>query len=109
MFQSTHPHGVRPLAIQDKINNTRFNPRTHMGCDARKQHVEDQHQVSIHAPTWGATLKWLKTCEFGRFQSTHPHGVRPHIQQKAEYHIAKVYNLRRKTKRIILKEIKAKK
>lgn len=43
------------------------------------------------------------------FQSTHPHGVRPHIQQKAEYHIAKVYNLRRKTKRIILKEIKAKK
>lgn len=44
-----------------------------------------------------------------KFQSTHPHGVRPHIQQKAEYHIAKVYNLRRKTKRIILKEIKAKK
>ena len=43
------------------------------------------------------------------FQSTHPHGVRRHIQQKAEYHIAKVYNLRRKTKRIILKEIKAKK
>ena len=43
------------------------------------------------------------------FQSTHPHGVRPHIQQKAEYHIAKVYNLRSKTKRIILKEIKAKK
>ena len=44
-----------------------------------------------------------------KFQSTHPHGVRLHIQQKAEYHIAKVYNLRRKTKRIILKEIKAKK
>ena len=44
-----------------------------------------------------------------KFQSTHPYGVRLHIQQKAEYHIAKVYNLRRKTKRIILKEIKAKK
>ena len=46
---------------------------------------------------------------YRKFQSTHPHGVRRHIQQKAEYHIAKVYNLRRKTKRIILKEIKAKK
>ena len=43
------------------------------------------------------------------FQSTHPHGVRRRIQQKAEYHATKVYNLRERTKRIILKEIKAKK
>ena len=57
-------------------------------------------------------VRHLRTAKFlslSKFQSTHPHGVRLHIQQKAEYHIAKVYNLRRKTKRIILKEIKAKK
>ena len=89
MFQSTHPHGVRRAMVSE------------LGMlDA----------VSIHAPTWGATSILLSVYSLDfLFQSTHPHGVRPHIQQKAEYHIAKVYNLRRKTKRIILKEIKAKK
>lgn len=28
------------------------------------------------------------------FQSTHPRGVRPHIQQMSEYHITKVHYLR---------------
>ena len=103
-----------------------------MGCDVLAEAtVGADGEVSIHAPTWGAThylnnkpIRKMfqsthphgvrqKACRYEswqyKFQSTHPHGVRPHIQQKAEYHIAKVYNLRRKTKRIILKEIKAKK
>ena len=34
MFQSTHPHGVRLCtAFKRKFNVTRFNPRTHTGCD----------------------------------------------------------------------------
>ena len=37
------------------------------------------------------------------FQSTHPRGVRPRIQQKAEYHDAKVTLLRKITKKYILK------
>ena len=32
--------------------------------------------VSIHAPTWGATERGSVGDEDGAFQSTHPHGVR---------------------------------
>ena len=56
MFQSTHPHGVRP-----------FLPLfpTEMAC------------VSIHAPARGATSSSHVGLYLGSaFQSTHPHGVR---------------------------------
>ena len=33
--------------------------------------------VSIHAPARGATLLQVYHCLYKRFQSTHPHGVRP--------------------------------
>ena len=78
-FQSTHPRGVRrevrsyPWFISD------FNPRTHVGCDSlpgRCAHQWSRFQsthprgvrpkvkyppdgvqrISIHAPTWGATV-----------------------------------------------------
>ena len=54
-FQSTHPHGVRHPAspVVDVIT-----------------------QVSIHAPTWGATEVNLMDDDSVKFQSTHPHGVR---------------------------------
>ena len=32
-FQSTHPHGVRPLESTILYIRSRFNPRTHTGCD----------------------------------------------------------------------------
>ena len=54
MFQSTHPHGVRPLSTFKVSHYECFNPRTRMGCDIN--------------PT-------LSTITKG-FQSTHPHGVR---------------------------------
>ena len=54
-----------------------FNPRTHEWCDGRVPAVGRRHQVSIHAPTRGATeylcLQWHN---YERFQSTHPRGVR---------------------------------
>ena len=34
LFQSTHPHGVRRLLSIRHLYDGRFNPRTHMGCDA---------------------------------------------------------------------------
>ena len=34
-----------------------FNPRTHEGCDHVKSEVEAKSNVSIHAPTRGATVK----------------------------------------------------
>ena len=36
-----------------------FNPRTHVGCDQLTRDNALLQQVSIHAPTWGAT--WTST------------------------------------------------
>ena len=56
-FQSTHPRGVRRPAVTP-------------GAPA--------HQVSIHAPAWGATLAISNiNYRLDVFQSTHPRGVRP--------------------------------
>ena len=57
MFQSTHPHGVRPATtgLTDYRLNC-FNPRTHTGCDnPERVAVNNVRRVSIHAPTRGAT------------------------------------------------------
>ena len=105
MFQSTHPHGVRLLS-RISYNSSlsvsihaptrgatspplhlpavpcRFNPRTHTGCDRAELQVFYRVRVSIHAPTRGATKGvyycWCKKC---KFQSTHPHGVRPPFRE----------------------------
>ena len=54
-FQSTHPRGVRLDSTSETLGDTDFNPRTHVGCDAAIFNHKDQTQISIHAPTWGAT------------------------------------------------------
>ena len=55
-FQSTHPHGVRRYPYLFRFFSYGFNPRTHTGCDVRsKRGVSYLNQVSIHAPTRGAT------------------------------------------------------
>ena len=36
LFQSTHPHGVRPLRFPRLAPGGCFNPRTHMGCDFQR-------------------------------------------------------------------------
>ncbi len=78
MFQSTHPHGVRPperynfdyifnsfnprthtgcdLQLRATIYSpVCFNPRTHTGCDAAHLAGAGYLTVSIHAPTRDAT------------------------------------------------------
>ena len=77
-FQSTHPHGVRqPWGLINLSYTISFNPRTHMGCDFNGVLPKAQYGVSIHAPTWGATLRLVRYKLVLMFQSTHPHGVRP--------------------------------
>ena len=56
VFQSTHPHGVRQNAWFNTRQVGGFNPRTHMGCDGFVRSKHYLPYVSIHAPTWGATL-----------------------------------------------------
>ena len=89
--------GHKPFGI---LETGRFNPRSHMGSDvSRLVLVNPDAEVSIHAPTWGATdmqddidrfnevsihaPTWGAT-ELGTynafnqvFQSTLPHGERP--------------------------------
>ena len=78
-FQSTHPRRVRLNSTLSKKENKSFNPRTHVGCDWKKQ-----HEVGI--------LNWFQSthprrvrpsrsnakCRRARFQSTHPRRVRRH-------------------------------
>ena len=128
MFQSTHPHGVRHICTLEPLPPSGFNPRTHTGCDTikamrkrKRYRFQSTHPhgvrrtqiililmcndvsihaptrgattsganvgsatvVSIHAPTRGATLFYAGDTIDNKFQSTHPHGVR----QCAKLHI----------------------
>ena len=55
-YLSTHPRGVRRRTIALRCRNSRFNPRTHVGCDNLQFYFRRPLCVSIHAPMWGATL-----------------------------------------------------
>ena len=104
MFQSTHPHGVRPLAPALFFSSMCFNPRTRTGCDNFGTGIESYKEVSIHAPARGATAGgWFVSVDnkvsihapargatkmvlsgynIAKFQSTHPHGVRLVLQTR---------------------------
>ena len=56
-FQSTPPHGERPMPVSRIKAIVSFNPRPRMGSD-KKWEVTPMHaRVSIHAPAWGATCR----------------------------------------------------
>ena len=100
-FQSTHPRGVRParwycMACQDRVSihapawGATRRPRGHhellyvsihapaWGATEHRALYGSRYVVSIHAPAWGATLGMAAfLVQGGRFQSTHPRGVRP--------------------------------
>ena len=64
---------------KDRLNLYRyydFNPRTHVGCDPEIKSTVSSHNISIHAPTWGATYPKSLQQSPCLFQSTHPRGVR---------------------------------
>ena len=54
-----------------------FNPRPHMGGDLISTNGSTVRLVSIHAPTWGATVSGNNDGSHPWFQSTPPHGGRP--------------------------------
>ena len=81
VFQSTLPHGERHTDVNTQGKRSCFNPRSHMGSDLKtisvklptrgfnpRSHMGSDHSnkqngcnhtVSIHAPTWGATVHSL--------------------------------------------------
>ena len=55
-FQSTRPRGARrEIGSQPQFLES-FNPRAHVGRDVSGANTKGAISVSIHAPTWGATL-----------------------------------------------------
>ena len=75
-FQSTHPRRVRPLFAMFVLILLYFNPRTHEGCDTGSPLTFVGGEISIHAPTKGATLFGKTGLKCVVFQSTHPRRVR---------------------------------
>ena len=65
MFQSTHLQEVRrsPSSSSTSVENC-FNPRTYKRCDYADVRVEKKREVSIHAPTRGATCTENGLCKF---------------------------------------------
>ena len=56
LFQSTLPHGERLPRTCRTRSIIGFNPRSHMGSDCNQIKSRIINNVSIHAPTWGATV-----------------------------------------------------
>ena len=83
-FQSTHPHGVRPL-VSDNFRHLVVFQSTHPHGVRLTHYVKKFiiSTVSIHAPARGATADIDLKHSGTEFQSTHPHGVRHgRIQRK---------------------------
>ena len=56
LFQSTLPRGERPRQLEGRDVRKGFNPRSHVGSDRMTECLLVDTAVSIHAPTWGATV-----------------------------------------------------
>ena len=77
MFQSTHPLGVRHALALQKYKEIQFQSTHPLGVRLNAlESGQDVSEVSIHAPTRGATLRSLRIGTQIEFQSTHPLGVR---------------------------------
>ena len=55
VFQSTLPRGERRLSLSGSRKIRYFNPRSHEGSDGVRSSVRIHFEISIHAPTRGAT------------------------------------------------------
>ena len=58
-FQSTLPRGERRIDSGQLKNIVDFNPRSHEGSDKLWKRAVEFINISIHAPTRGATLLWI--------------------------------------------------
>ena len=76
VFQSTLPQGERRLQKSITSLHWNFNPRSHKGSDFFSGHLISKCQISIHAPTRGATMLFSRAKQKSKFQSTLPQGER---------------------------------
>ena len=76
VFQSTLPRGERHKRPLFFVCEANFNPRSHEGSDQTLSSVRCSPQISIHAPTRGATDNIIDEQRDELFQSTLPRGER---------------------------------
>ena len=88
LFQSTHPHGVRLYLCAIEEPFCCFNPRTHMGCDSFQGGGGLAAECFNPRTHMGCDRHCLNSSATStRFQSTHPHGVRPAVRYISSYSI----------------------
>ena len=77
LFQSTRPRGARlEGGVQHGVSQL-FQSTRPRGARRMRFYVSDAHfKVSIHAPTWGATVPVVAYHKRALFQSTRPRGAR---------------------------------
>ena len=71
-FQSTLPREERRLVVTERSGYNDFNPRSHERSDRRPGQTARINNISIHAPTRGATNGYGVTTAINQFQSTLP-------------------------------------
>ena len=76
IFQSTLPQGERPYIQNQTRHFVYFNPRSHKGSDGTEYEIKFGNEISIHAPTRGATPYNAIAAAASEFQSTLPQGER---------------------------------
>ena len=88
IFQSTPPHGERPILSLGVINSNDFNPRPRMGSDNSAGGFKLYRLYFNPRPRMGSdTIPNHHPALISLFQSTPPHGERRHRQLSKEYHL----------------------
>ena len=88
LFQSTHPRGVRHtgLTISNYVEVISIHAPS-WGATVGSGNGCPDREISIHAPSWGATSSMRTFPERkASFQSTHPRGVRLRILKNLTSH-----------------------
>ena len=76
LFQSTHPRRVRLNSKRRRCSRSRFNPRTHAGCDLTAACVCVLLGFQSTHPRRVRRIAGRKSWQLTTFQSTHPRRVR---------------------------------
>ena len=69
-FQSTLLQEERPYRAKDGAELDNFNPRSYKRSDYGSRQRDGYTEISIHAPTRGATFNILGIIRYSKFQST---------------------------------------
>ena len=103
VFQSTLPQGERHTTPCKYMRQSDFNPRSHKGSDGTMTTQSMIQQISIHAPTRGATYILGGRTNKIAFQSTLPQGERQQYLTKKSFYPVKYYkNIQIRSKNLSL-------